>query len=138
MYSLSAGGTFISLHILAYGGEQGAPFHQAWMMSGPPGTALNITSEITTHHTISVAEKLGCETGTDEPILHCLRQVPMQVLMRTAMAYSIENHPPTGVFTFLPSLDDDIFTESPLKLMREGKFVKGKHVKSYYSYVYKF
>ncbi|RYP39193.1 hypothetical protein DL767_002301 [Monosporascus sp. MG133] len=50
-FGLSAGGTFISLHLMAYSGEQGVPFSQVWAMSGPPGTALNITSDATETHT---------------------------------------------------------------------------------------
>ncbi len=39
-FGLSSGGTFTSLHLMTYGGRQGVPFTQGWVMSGPPGTAL--------------------------------------------------------------------------------------------------
>ncbi|KAL9617561.1 MAG: hypothetical protein Q9160_007631 [Pyrenula sp. 1 TL-2023] len=110
---------------MAYGGEKGVPFHQAWMMSGPPGTALNMTSDATEIHTTAVAEKLGCEHSSDKKVLSCLRSVPMQKLIDTAMEYSIANHPPVGVFTFIPSIDDDFFPDRQSNLYRAGKFVKG-------------
>lgn len=65
-FGLSAGGTFTSLHLMTFGGEQGVPFTQAWSMSGPPGTALNMTSDATEIHTRSVAEAAGCSVGKDK------------------------------------------------------------------------
>ncbi|KAM0308222.1 hypothetical protein ACHAO8_010204 [Botrytis cinerea] len=123
-YGLSAGGTLISLQTLAYGGKKGAPFQQAWIMSGPPGTALNITSDATDHHTRAVAQKKGCE-GTDSEILSCLRKLPMEELVEAAMGYSIANHPPAGLFTFIPSVDGDIIPDRQSNLIRAGNFVKG-------------
>lgn len=125
VFGLSAGGTFISMHPMVYGGEKGVPFQSAWMMSGPPGTALNMTSTVTADHTIAVAEKVGCTYQDQSKILECLRKVPMKELLDTAMAYSIANHPPAGLFTFIPSIDDDFFPESQSQLVTKGKFVKG-------------
>ncbi|XDG09198.1 hypothetical protein ABKA04_008813 [Annulohypoxylon sp. FPYF3050] len=110
-FGLSAGGTFISLHTLAYGGEKGVPFTKAWPMSGPPGTALNVTSDAPRLHTIAVAEKLGCQTENEKEILRCLREVPMEKLTETAMDYSVANHPPAGLFTFIPSVDGDFIPD---------------------------
>ncbi|KAI1361369.1 alpha/beta-hydrolase [Xylaria arbuscula] len=124
-FGLSSGGTFSSLHLSAYGGELGVPFTQAWVMSGPPGTALNMTSDATEIHTYAVAEKLGCSEGNDKAVLDCLRQVPMDKLTETAMAYSVDNHPPTGLFTFIPSIDDDFLPQRQSALYKSGKFVKG-------------
>jgi carboxylesterase type B len=125
-FGLSSGGTFSSLHLMTYGGEQGVPFTQAWVMSGPPGTALNITSDATEIHTYAVAEKLGCKhEGNDEAILECLRAIPMDKLTEAAMAYSASNHPPAGLFTFIPSVDDDFLPERQSVLYKAGKFVKG-------------
>ena len=124
-YGLSAGGTFISVQHFAYGGKKGLPFQQAYMMSGPPGTALNLTSDATTHHTTAVAEKVECIGTDDSKILSCLRDVPMQDLLKAAMEHSVANCPPSGLFTFIPSIDDDFLPERPSKLLRQGKFVKG-------------
>jgi len=114
---------------MTYGGEKGVPFTQAWVMSGPPGTALNISSTATEIHTYAVAEKLGCkgedgDNNDDEAILECLREVPMDKLTETAMDYSIANHPPAGLFTFIPSIDDDLIPDRQSTLYKAGKFVK--------------
>ncbi|KAI9691018.1 MAG: hypothetical protein M1822_008638 [Bathelium mastoideum] len=124
-YGLSSGGTFISLQQMAYGGKNGVPFQQAWMMSGPPGTAINTTSNATTLHTVAIAEKLGCNTSKNEDTLPCLREVDMQTLLDTTMTYSIANHPPNGLFTFIPSTDDDFLPDRPSKLLRSGSFATG-------------
>jgi carboxylesterase type B len=124
-YGLSAGGTFISLQTMAYGGENGAPFQQAWVMSGPPGTALNITSDATEHHTRAVAQETGCGGLEDPGMLACLRKLSMQELIGSAMDYSIANHPPAGLFTFIPSVDGDFIPDRQSNLMRMGQFVKG-------------
>jgi carboxylesterase type B len=124
-FGLSAGGTAISLHTMAYGGDRGVPFQQAWMMSGPPGTALNLTSDATEIHTKAVAELAGC--GSEESkMFQCLRELPFEKLLKTAMDYSRENHPPAGLFTFIPSVDEDFLPEQQSKLVEKGKFVKGK------------
>ncbi|ORY56972.1 Alpha/Beta hydrolase protein, partial [Pseudomassariella vexata] len=125
-FGLSSGGTFSSLHLMTYGGEQGVPFTQVWAMSGPPGTALNMTSDATETHTRAVAEKLGCGNDKDdEGLLECLRGIPMNMLTETAMAYSVNNHPPAGLFTFIPSVDEDFLPERQSVLYKAGKFVKG-------------
>ncbi|KAI0135021.1 Alpha/Beta hydrolase protein [Daldinia grandis] len=124
VFGVSAGGTFSSLHTLSYGGERGVPFTQAWAISGPPGTALNITSDATDMYTRGVAEKLGCNSNKDEVILKCLREVPMGKLVEVAMDYSVNNHPPFGLFTFIPSVDDDFLPDRPSVLYRSGRFVK--------------
>lgn len=126
VFGLSAGGTFASLHLMAFGGEQGVPFNQVWSMSGPPGTALNMTSMVTEYHTNTVASMVRCYQEVESEKLKCLRAVPMEVLLASAMQHSISNHPPAGLFTFIPSVDDDIFPASPSKLYRTGRFVKSK------------
>ncbi|KAF2230602.1 alpha/beta-hydrolase [Viridothelium virens] len=125
VYGLSAGGTFTSLQQMAFGGKEGAPFQQAWMMSGPPGTAINTTSDATEIHTRAVAELVGCQTDSDAEMVACLREVPMQKLLDSTMQYSATVHPPTGLFTFIPSIDDDFLPDQPSKLFRNGRFVKG-------------
>jgi carboxylesterase type B len=126
VFGVSAGATLTSLQLVAYGGEKGVPFNQFWAMSGPPGTAVNMSSDATEIHTMAVAEKLGCLREKDEDILECLRSVSMDELMETAMAYSVSNHPPVGLFTFIPSVDDDFIPNTPTTLYRAGKFSKGE------------
>ncbi|KAF2109765.1 Alpha/Beta hydrolase protein [Lophiotrema nucula] len=124
-YGTSAGGTFISLHTISYAGEKGVPFTQAWSMSGPPGTALNMSSDVTELHTKTVAQNLGCDIEQDEKTLECLREVPVEKLLQAAMEHSVKHHPPAGLFTFIPSIDDDLMPERQSVLYRAGKFVKG-------------
>jgi carboxylesterase type B len=126
VFGLSAGGTFASLHLMAYGGEQGVPFNRVWAMSGPPGTALNMSSEITEMHTIAVANNVGCEQKDEADVLQCLRKVPVDTLLDAAMKYSVANHPPAGLFTFIPSIDGDMFPHRPSELYKAGRFVKGE------------
>lgn len=128
-FGLSSGGTFTSLHLTTFAGEQGVPFTRAWAMSGPPGTALNMTSDATEIHTRAVAELAGCtvehDRSSDEEILQCLRDLPMDKLLEVAVDYSQNNHPPLGLFTFIPSVDSDFLPERQSTLYRTGKFVKG-------------
>ncbi|KAI0472939.1 alpha/beta-hydrolase [Xylariaceae sp. FL0804] len=126
---LSAGGTMASTHLMAYGGERGVPFTRLWAMSGPPGTSLNMTTDATEIHTRSVAGKLGCGggggSGSDEELLECLRAVPMDELTTAATAHATENHPPLGLFTFIPSVDGDFLPERPSVLYRGGRSARG-------------
>ncbi|CAG8972998.1 hypothetical protein HYALB_00007845 [Hymenoscyphus albidus] len=116
VYGLSAGATSISLQAMVYGGEKGVPFQQAWVMSGPPGTALNMTSEVTALHTAAVGKEVGCADLPDLALVECLRAVPMQELLHAALQYSVSNFPPAGLFTFVPSVDDDFLPDSQSKL----------------------
>ncbi|KAK4201298.1 putative lipase precursor [Triangularia verruculosa] len=124
-FGLSAGGTFTSLLLTSYGGERGVPFNQAWCMSGPPGTGLNMTSDITELHTREVAKNLGCTSADDSEVLQCLREVPFEQLTEKAVEYSATNHPPLGLFTFIPSVDGDLIPDRQTTLYKAGKFVKG-------------
>lgn len=44
------------------------------------------------------------------------------------MRYSVENHPPAGLFTFIPSVDGDMFEDRPSVLHKIGRFVKDNPV----------
>lgn len=124
-FGLSSGGTLSSLHLMTYAGEEGVPFTQIWAMSGPPGTALNITSDATEIHTRAVARELRCENDKNgDETLECLRAIPMEKLTETAMSYSVKNHPPGGLFTFIPSVDGDFLPDRQSTLYKAGKFVK--------------
>lgn len=41
------------------------------------------------------------------------------------MEYSVNNHPPMGFFTFIPSVDEDILPDRQSVLYKAGKFAKG-------------
>lgn len=77
-------------------------------------------------HAIAVAERLGCYREDDKDILKCLREAPMEKLTETAMNYSVSNHPPAGLFTFIPSVDDDFILDRHKVLYKAGRFTKGK------------
>jgi carboxylesterase type B len=123
VFGLSAGGTFASLHLVSYGGERGVPFNRVWTMSGSPGRALNMSSEMTEMHTSAVAKSVGCK---DDEVLQCLREIPMEQLLDAAMQYSVANQPPAGLFTFIPSVDGDMFPERQSALYKAGRYVKGE------------
>lgn len=127
-YGMSAGGTMTSLQLTSFAGEKGVPFTQAWVMSGPPGTAINMSSDATEKHTRSVAARLECGKEDDKEILECMRAVPMEKLLDTAMEYSKENFPPAGLFTFIPSVDGDYFPERQSVSYRAGNFAKGRNI----------
>lgn len=93
VYGCSAAGTSTSMHPMVYGGKYGIPFQQAWMMSGPPGTALNISSDATTIHTTAVAEKSGCGGLPDAKTIECLRALPMEDLLENPLADAKANLP---------------------------------------------
>ncbi|KAF1954079.1 alpha/beta-hydrolase [Byssothecium circinans] len=116
-FGSSAGGTFSSLHLMAYGGEQGVPFSQVWSMSGPQET--HSTSPVT------LQPYTHSQLRNDSALLECLRNTPMEKLVEVAMAYSKENHPPFGLFTFIPSVDDDFIPHRSTALYEAGRFVKG-------------
>jgi carboxylesterase type B len=123
---VSAGGTTTSLQLMAYGGAQGVPFTQAWVISGPPGMALNMSSDMTEGHTRAVAARLDCERKTDEKLLECMREIPMENLLSTAVEYAQANFPPLGLFTFIPSVDNDFFPGRPSVLSKGIGFVSGE------------
>ena len=65
-------------------------------MSGPPGTALNRGSDATEVHTVAVAEKVGCAAESEDAMLQCLKEVPRETLLSSAIEYSVANHPPAA------------------------------------------
>lgn len=49
----------------------------------------------------------------------------MDKLLQTAVEYSTKNHPPMGLFTFIPSVDSDFLPDRQSTLYKAGNFVKG-------------
>ncbi|KAI0426087.1 alpha/beta-hydrolase [Xylaria sp. FL1042] len=88
-------------NIATFGGDPTRITSFGLIMPGPPGTALNMTSDATEIHTYAVAKKLGCNQGGGMTILNCLREIPMDKLAETVIAYSVGNRPPASLFTFI-------------------------------------
>lgn len=125
MYALSAGGTSANLQIFAFGSEKEVPFQTVWAMSGPPETALNMSSDATEVHTRNVAKSVGCAQDGDEEMLECLRDVPIEMLRGKVLEYSVENHPPAGLFTFISSVDGDLFGGRPSEVYKTRRVGQG-------------
>lgn len=49
----------------------------------------------------------------------------MKKLLEASMEYSVNNHPPMGLFTFIPSVDGDILPDRQSVVYKAGKFAKG-------------
>jgi carboxylesterase type B len=130
VYGCSAAGTLTSMHPMVYSGRYDVPFQQAWMVSVLPDTALNISSDAATIHTTAVVERSGCGGFDDAETIECLRDLPMEDLLETALVYAKANHHPHGLFTFIPSVDGNFLPDRQSKLVETGKFAKGRFKQS--------
>ncbi|KAL5047761.1 hypothetical protein BDW71DRAFT_196533 [Aspergillus fruticulosus] len=108
----SVGASDIGLQLTAFGGKQEAPFQQALMMSGGPGTIFNSKPSLKA-------------MGQDLQTLECLREIPFQVLTNLSVTASRAARPPFGEGFFYPTIDNDFIQDRPSQLMRAGKFAKG-------------
>lgn len=125
VYGQSAGSMSCALQMSAFGGQQGAVFQKAIMISG----AINgdYSPGGPTDNTAAVAQSLNCSgNGLDsKATLACLRDVPLEILLPAALAQASSVVPPDGVGVFRPVIDDDFIPQPPLRLFLEGSFVKG-------------
>ena len=126
VFGQSAGGTFIGLHRVSYGGKKSPLFQQAFQMSGPPGTAVNMTRNATAENTVNVARHLGCtKDDTDTKMISCLQEIAMEDLLKAELDYATSLHPPYGGMVFIPFVDGDFLPDLPSSLLRRGDFQKG-------------
>ncbi|KAI9147635.1 alpha/beta-hydrolase [Paramyrothecium foliicola] len=123
----SVGASDISLQMTAFGGNHGAPFQRAILMSGAPGLNFNTKSELVKDNTIAVAESVGCIRGDGQSIdtLNCLRRVPFEILTNISVTASRNARPPFGEGFFFPTYDGDFIQDRPSELVRAGKIAKG-------------
>ncbi|KAL9069593.1 MAG: hypothetical protein Q9157_006105 [Trypethelium eluteriae] len=96
------------------------------MMSGATGTNFNIMSDFVANNTMTVAKQLDCIEGDPDSIatIECLRAVPMEKLMDTAVSFGRSLHPPFGELVFHPIHDGDFIPDRPSKQLRNGQYVK--------------
>ncbi len=125
VYGQSAGSMSCALQMSAFGGEQGAVFQKAIMISG--GINGDYSRDGPCQNTAGVAQSLNCSgPGFDsKATLGCLRDVPLDVLLPAALDQAITPMNPDGVGVFRPVIDDDFIPDAPLRLFLEGYFVKG-------------
>ena len=77
------------------------------------------------NYTASVARALNCSGNYNESTLACLRSVPLETLLPTALAQASKLSPPYGVGVIHPILDGDFIPSQPSRLILDGSFVKG-------------
>ncbi len=125
VYGQSAGSISCGLQMSAFGGEQGAVFQKAIMISGGINGDYSRVGPI--NNTAGVAQSLNCSgPGFDsKATLACLRDVPLHDLLSAALDQAITCMNPDGVGVFRPVIDDDFIPDEPLRLFLEGYFVKG-------------
>ncbi|KAJ6456566.1 lipase [Mycena vitilis] len=123
----SVGASDISLQMTAFGGEQGAPFQQAIMMSGAPGLNFNAKSDLVANNTAAIAQQVGClkeGEAQSEATLECLRQAPVELLTNLSVTASRAARPPFGEGFFFPTYDNDFLPGRPSELVRVGKVAR--------------
>jgi len=124
----STGAVAVALHMLAYGGAMGAPFHKAFVLSGASGLNFNTKSADVRARTARVAEVLDCVRGGDAgsaATLACLRETPLERLMNVSVSLMQAEHPPFGEGIYYPTYDGDMIPDVPSNLLRSGKFARG-------------
>ncbi|KUJ07712.1 uncharacterized protein LY89DRAFT_351570 [Mollisia scopiformis] len=60
-------------------------------------------------------------------MLVCFKALSFEDILRVSLAYAAMNHPPTSLFTFIPSVDDEFIPDRQSELIRTGRYVKGMH-----------
>lgn len=123
----SFGGIAVGLQIVAYGGERKALFHQGIMSSG--GISVDRSDTFAVKNTAAVAEKLGCSGagGTvDDAAVACLRETPLDQLLKAELDQATGVKPPFGFAAFSAVVDGDFIPDQPTQLYKDGRFSKGK------------
>lgn len=119
-------GLSATLQILAYGGQQAAPFHQAILQS----TVLepNMTGSITSDTFAEVARLTGCAASNGSTqsgaTIRCLRALSTEQLWRATEQADAALSATTNGDLWLPAVDGDFLPASPSRLVREGRFAR--------------
>ena len=68
---------------------------------------------------------MNCSSNDGDSTLACLRSVPLQTLLSTALGYASTLAPPDGIGVNHPVIDGDYIPDHPSRLILNGSFVKG-------------
>ncbi len=121
MLSTSELGLSVGMQIMAYGGSQPVPFHQAICESQAlePG----ITGSFTADATKAIVDFVGCNvTDSDsEGTVSCLRSFDMDTLLNASLStYQFDYAYNLGDI-WLPSVDGDFIPAAPSQLIEQGR-----------------
>ena len=72
-----------------------------------------------------MADAVHCSSNNKDSTLACLRSVPLQTLLSTALANASTLSPPDGIGVNHPIIDGDYIPSHPSSLILDGSFVKG-------------
>ncbi|KXL45857.1 hypothetical protein M433DRAFT_154135 [Acidomyces richmondensis BFW] len=125
IFGESDGATGVGLQITAYGGDDhihgAVPFRRAIMESGGPTADPGVASNYSATHTAQLAARVNCTAVDNEVELACLRALPLDVLLREAVAYEREIDPLT-FDVFIPTAPSSFIPASPSELLYAGRF----------------
>ncbi|KAJ5216288.1 carboxylesterase [Penicillium cinerascens] len=123
IFGESDGATGVGLQITAYGGNMKAPFQRAIMQSDNAAADAGTASNASMKHTAQLIRKLSCTASTSAKELACLRKVPLEKLLSTAVEYeySLNSY---GFDVFIPTAPSTFIPESPSELLRSGRFAR--------------
>ena len=123
IFGESDGATGVGLQITAYGGKVKAPFQRSIMQSDNAAADAGTASNITIEHTAQLIRKLNCTASTSAKELACLRKVPLEKLLSTAVEYEY-TFSSFGFDVFIPTAPSTFIPDSPSELLRSGRFAR--------------
>ncbi|KIW13800.1 hypothetical protein PV08_08992 [Exophiala spinifera] len=126
IFGESDGATGVGLQITAYGASSSVRlFQRAIMQSGGPTADTGTASNLSAVHTAQVVQLLNCTSSNSEMELSCLRELPMQAILSTAIAYEQTLNPDGGLDVFIPTSPSPFIPDSPSNLLKSGRFLHG-------------
>ncbi|KAI9820162.1 MAG: hypothetical protein M1827_005784 [Pycnora praestabilis] len=118
----AAGAFSLGLQLTAFGGTQPGLFHRAIAESGSAGSDQGIAANVSAQFFQDVATQLNCTSNNaSSAVLACMRAVPLQKLLSTNVAFIDTVRPPSGLNSFIPTVDGDFIPDAPSTLVAEGK-----------------
>ncbi|KAK3903645.1 Alpha/Beta hydrolase protein [Staphylotrichum tortipilum] len=122
IFGQSSGGLAVGLQIMAYGATKPVPFQQAICQSQAlePGITGNFTADAMR----ALVDHVGCDAAQldSAQTLACLRSLPMQTLLDSAIATYQSDIAHNIGDIWLPSVDGDFLPSAPSHLIRHGRF----------------